>query len=248
MATKLTAIVREVAKRVNGIAGATAATMATNYAVDPPTTTEIDDPVFNLAYIKDVVIDVHGRLALEIASVQDPVTGIGNHPWRPYFADVTASVAHGGNLPTTGTGGKAIIGAFGRCYNAGDTDYVLTPASLERVSQYRANNGVGGIYTAGVSMYAINGTKVYATVANVVFDVCVYERADLVTAMAANGNMTLPDALADALVAGSVASIIVEDEYANTAAYYKTFYDQAITAIRSTTLTMPGMAVGVPAR
>lgn len=246
MATKLTAIVREVAKRVNGIAGATASAMATNYAVDPPTTTEIDDPVFNLAYIEDVVIDVHGRLALEIASVQDPVTGIGNHPWRPFFADVTASVAHGGNLPTTGTGGKTIIGAFGRCYNASDTDYVLTPASLERVSQYRFN--VGGIYTAGVSMYAINGTKVYATVSNVVFNVCVYERADLVTAMAANGNMTLPDVLADALVAGSVASILVEDEYANTAAYYKTFYDQAIAAIRSTSLTIPGMAVGVPAR
>lgn len=247
MATKLTAIVREVAKRVNGIAGATASAMATNYAVDPPTTTEIDDPVFNLAYIKDVVIDVHGRLALEIASVQDPVTGIGNHPWRPFFADVTASVAHNSNIPTVGSGGKTIIGAFGRCYNASDTDNFLMPASLERVSKYRVYVAAGSIYSAGPPYYALSGGKVYATVANVVFDVCVYERADLVTAMAANGNMTLPDALADALVAGSVASILVEDEYANTAAYYKTFYDQAIAAIRSTTMRMPGMAVGVPA-
>lgn len=246
MATKLNVIVREVLKRVNGIAGATASAMATNYATDPLTTTQADDPVFNLAFIQDVVIDVHGRLALEIASVQDPVTNIGNHPWRTFFADVTASVAHGGTLPTVGSGGKTIIGAFGRCYNAGDTDYVLTPASLERISAYRLN--VGGIYSTSPHLYSVMGSKVYATAANVVFDVCVYERADLVTAMAANGNISLPDVLADALVAGSVASIVVEDEYATTAAYYKSFYDQAIASIRSVNLAMPNLSLNTPTR
>lgn len=244
MATKLTAIVREVAKRVNAVAGATASAMATNYAVDPPTTTELDDPVFNLAYIKDVVIDVHGRLVLEIASVQDPVTGIGNHPWRTFFTDVTASIAHGGTFPTVGSGGKTIIGAIGRAVVVSDLDLILTPCSIDRISAYRANIAAGGIYTANPQMYSILGSKVYSTQSNVIFDVCVYERADIVTAMAANGNMTLPDVLADALVAGSVATILVEDEYANTAGYYKQFYDQAIAQIRSMNVMMPNLALG----
>lgn len=242
MATPYNTIVREVLKRVNGIAGATASTMATNYVVSPLTVTEADDPVFSLAFVQDVVLDTHGRLALEIANVQDPVTNVGNHPWRAYFLDVTASIANGGNLPTTGSGGNPIIGAFGRAYNAADTDYVLTPASFERVSQ--ANLNPNGMYTAEPYLYCVNGSKVYTTVANVIFDVCVYSRSAEATTLAANGDITLPDALTDALVAGAVGSILVEDEYASTAAYYRGFYDQAVTSIRSVNLAIPNLAVG----
>lgn len=239
MATSWNNILRETLKRVNGIAGAQAAAMATSYAVNPLTTTEADDPVYSLAFVKDVIVDVHGRLALEIASVADPVTGIGCHPWRPFFADVTASVAHGGSLPTVGSGGKNIIGVLGRAVNAGDTDYILTPASAERISAWRLS--VATLYTSGAWMYHVNGSKVYATVAGVIFECCVYERADY---SAFSGNMALPDILADALVAGSVASLLVEDEYANQCAYYRGMYENAIAAIRAGSTSMPGLMMG----
>lgn len=239
MSTAYRIIVREVLRRVNGIAGATAATVDTNYGTSPITTTQADSPVYNLAFVQDVVIDTHGRLALEIASTVDPITGIGCHPWRAFFRDVTANVAHGGNLPTTGTtGSKTIIGAFGRPYDASNTDLFLTPAGIERVSAY---NQYTGIYTNNPYIYNVNGGKVYHTTTNVVFDVCVYERADQVTAVGANGNITLPDSLADALVFGSVANIIIEDEYANQAQIYAGYYLACINAIRAGSMSMPGL-------
>lgn len=239
MSTAFNTILRETMKRVNGIAGAQAAAMATNYAVSPLTTTEADDPVYSLAFVKDVIVDVHGRLALEIASVADPMTGIGCHPWRSFFADVTASVAHGAALPTVGSGGKNIIGVLGRAVNAGDTDYLLTPASAERVSAWRLY--VSTLYTSGAWMYHINGSKVYATVSNIIFECCVYERADY---SAFTGNMALPDVLADALVAGSVAGLLIEDEYAAQCAYYRGMYENAIAAIRAGSTAMPGLMMG----
>lgn len=238
MATAYRIIVREVLRRVNGIAGAVASTVETNYGTAPLTTTQADSPVYNLSFIQDVVVDTHGRLALEIASAMDPITGIGCHPWRAFFRDVTANVAHGGNLPTTGTtASKTIIGAFGRPYDSSNTDLFLTPAGIERVSAY---NQYTGIYTNNPYLYHVNGGKVYHTVTNIVFDCCVYERSDQVSAVAA-GNITLPDALVDALVFGSVANIIIEDEYANQAGIYAGYYLACIQAIQRGSVSMPGL-------
>src|SRR4030095_12804697 len=203
MATGWRVIIREVARRVNGIAGSTAATVETNYATSPLTATQIDSPVWNLAFLQDIIIDVHGRLAEEIAQVADPQTGIGCHPWRSSFRDVTSNVAHAGNLPTTGSGGKTIIGVLGRPRDASDTDRFLTPASAERVSNYRAFTSA---YTENPWLYHINGSIVYHTSTNIVFECCVYERADYVTTMAANGSIVLPDGLADTLIAGAISS------------------------------------------
>ncbi len=243
MATGWRVIIREAAKRVNAVTGATASTMATNYATSPLTTTEIDDPVYNLAFLQDVIIDTHGHLALEIASVADN-RGIGCHPWRAFFADVTASVNHEGSIPTTGTGSKSIIGALGQPYNAGDTDQILTMASAERVSNYRlfVSNEV---YTLNPYLYHVDGHKVYCTVSSVVFPCCVYERSDYVTTMAANGSIALPDSLADALVAGAVSALLIEDEYAAQSAYYKAIYDQAVMAIRAQKIVVPGLAMAI---
>lgn len=239
MSTTFNTVLREVLKRYNGIAGAQASTMATNYAVNPLTTTEADDPVYALAFVKDVIVDVHGRLALEIASVADPVTGIGCHPWRTWYKDVTANVAHGGDLPIVGSTTKTIIGALGRAYNAGDTDQILTPASVERVSNFRLH--ISTLYTSAPAFYCINGSKVYASVSNIIFDCCVYERSDY---SAFTGFINLPDALTDALVAGSCAALLVEDEYAGQCAAYQQMYNNAIAAIRAGSVAMPGLMMG----
>lgn len=241
MATSYNTVLREVLKRVNGIAGAQAAAMATNYAVSPLTTTEADDPVYSLAFVKDVIIDVHGRLALEIASVVDPVTGIGCHPWRSFFAGVTATVSNDSAMPTVSSTSKTIIGALGRCVSSGDTDHIYTPASAERVSAFRLY--VSTLYTTSPGLYYIDGGKLYTT-GSVIFNCCMYERADQVTAMAANGSITLPDVLVDALVAGSVAGLLVEDEYAGQVQTYRQMYEQAIAAIRAGSVAMPGLMMG----
>jgi hypothetical protein len=238
LSTAWRTIVREVARRVNGVAGSSASTVETNYATSPLTATQIDSPVWNLSFLQDIAIDVHGRLALEIASVQDPQTGIGCHPWRSFFRDVTANIAHAGNFPTTGSGGKTIIGAWGRPRDASDTDQFLTPASAERVSNFK---NFSGVYTNNPWLYHVNGSIVYHTTTNIVFEVCVYERADQVTAVGANGNIVLPDVLTDCLVAGAISAAVIEDEYASQVAIYGDIYKAGIAAIRSSSIVMPGL-------
>lgn len=223
---------------MNGIAGSSASTVETNYNTSPLTTTQLDSPVWNLSFLQDICIDIHGRLALEIASVQDPQTGIGCHPWRSFFRDVTANIAHAGNLPTTGSGGKTIIGALGRPRDASDTDQFLTPASAERVSNFK---NFSGIYTNNPWLYHINGSIVYHTTTNIVFECCVYERADAVTAVGANGSIVLPDVLTDCLVAGAIASAVIEEEFAGQVAVYGEIYRLGIESIRKMSIVMPGL-------
>src|SRR5262245_52583117 len=112
MATSYQKIVAIVEKHVNAMAGTSASAQETNFAVTPLTTTQVDDPIYNLSFAQALVINAHGRIALAIASAVDPLTGIGNHPWRGFFRDKTGALTHGANIPTVGGGGKSIIGAF----------------------------------------------------------------------------------------------------------------------------------------
>lgn len=239
MSTSYQKVVAEVAKHVNAIAGVSAAQADTNYGTTPLTTTEVDDVVFQQSLIESIVINVHGRLALAIASAVDAATGIGNHPWRGFFRDVTGSIANAGNLPTVGSGAKSIMGAFGQAYDAANTDQAMIKASFERVSKYSNNSG---IYTNDPHLYCINGGKVYHTTANIVLDVCVYERSDQVSAVA-SGNITLPDTLFDALVAGGVAMAVVNEKNMGQAGMFAGYYQAALAEISRGGVAMPGLPV-----
>lgn len=241
MATAWQVILREVGKRVNAfVSTAVPATANTDYTTSPLTTTQIVSIVRNLGLIQDTALDVHGRIALTIADVRDPVTGIGSHPWRSFFAGVTGSVASGSNLPTTtGTpSGKTIIGALGRPYRATAATQYLQPASVERVSRYLANTS---LYTNNPWIYHIDGAKVLHSTDNIVFNVCYYDRADQATTLAANGNIILPDALVDTLVAGTVASFMVENDLIEQAQGYGMIYKAGLDAIASGSIAMPGL-------
>jgi hypothetical protein len=192
-----------------------------------------------LDFIRDVVIDVHGRLALEIAMVQDPQTGIGCHPWRTFFADVSDPVGHNGLFPLLGQSGKTIIGALGRPFDPLSGEY-YTPASMERVNNFHIYSSV---YTQNPHLYHLNGSILLLTDAinPVNFECCVYERADAVAAVAGNSNIYVPDVLADTLVAGAVASLVIQDEYLSQAGLYGAIYQAGIAAIRAGSISMPGL-------
>lgn len=247
MATPFNTAIRKALKHVNKIKGATGAAQQTAYLTSPLTTTQVASPVINLDFARDAVIDAHGRLALEIASVADPVTGIGCHPWRTFFAGLTSAVTHGAVVPTATSGSKAIIGALGRPYDSSDTDQFLQPASLERVSKFKNNSS---IYTNNPWFYSINGSKVYHTTTSIIFECCGYERSDIATAASAatNGSFgqggtanTIPDVLEDALVAGAVVMMCVEGEYLDLIGLYAEYWKQALDAIRMGSLRMPGI-------
>ncbi len=245
MSVTYSTITREVLKHFNGIAGTSATSMATNYAVSPLTTTEADDPVYSLAYIQDVMADIQGRLANEIASVVNPLTGTGVHPWRSFFASFTNALSNAGDLPVEDTLGVPIIGAWGSAIiTAGGSEYPGTPTSIERLRASQQNPD--GIYTLPLYEYCIYGQKIYfANTSNTgVLEVCVYDRADaLLNIQAGDSGMLLPDALADAYVAGCVSAIIVESEYLDQASAYSAYFSSIVNMIRGGATAMPGLMV-----
>lgn len=228
MATPWQVIFREVAKHANAFKSGNAATVAADYTTSPLTTTQVADPFLNLDFITDKAIDAHGRLALEIANVRA-------HPWRAEVGNsVTSSLSSGAAMPLLASNNKTIIGAWGQVLN---TDSVLmTEAAPERVRPYLVHAATLFI---DPYLYYIDGNRIYHTSADVRLNVCTYERADVVAAVAANGNITLPDVLADAIVAGAVAGLIVEAKGIEMAAYYLNAFNAAINSIRANDTTMP---------
>lgn len=231
MATAWQIILREISKHANAFASGGAATVATDYTTSPLTTTQVVDPYFNLDFIKDKAIDAHGRLALEIANVR-------GHPWRAWIGNsVTNSLSSGALIPTTATNSKTIVGTYGQVLSGG---VPMSEAAPERV---RADliNAIPALYTQSPYLYYIDGNTIYHTESSATINVCTYERADVVTAVAANGNITLPDVLADAIVAGAVSELIVEAKGIEQGAYFKDYFQKAIESIRAGQTRMPMM-------
>lgn len=235
MATSFGIIIREVAKHLNAFVSGNAATVQTDYQDTTPDILTIVDPFFSLDFIKDKIIDANGRLAVEIANVRA-------HPWRAWIGNTrTATIASGAVLPTVGTNSKSIVGAWGQVV-AGGTGILMSEAAPERVRDY-IEHGTG-VYGSPY-LYYIDGNRIYHTETTVLIDCCTYERSDtnaLVNA-ATPGDITLPDVLVDAIVAGAVAELVIEAKGIEQASYFLNVFNSAIDSIRKGQTTMPMMTL-----
>lgn len=250
MAIQYRIAIREAAKRLNAITGATASAMSTNYMTSPLTTTQLDDPVYSIDALKDVVLDVEGRIIAEIASAVDPVTGIGNHNWRPYFQTSTDVLYHGSSYPTIASNTLPVVGVPGLCYKVegGNVNnppvQIMTPSSPERISQYLGNTG---IYTNQPYNYAIVAGRVFSTLgplasgAPIAFQVCYWKRELAAAIIVNNGDMYLPDTLMDMVVAGMVSQFLIEEEYMAMSSFYRDYFNRCAEAISRGSTSIPGM-------
>lgn len=231
MATAWSVILREATKHANAFASGNAANTSVDYLTSPLTTTQVTDPYFNLDFIKDACIDAQGRLAEEIANVQ-------GHPWRAYIGNsATGALATGAVIPLVAANSKSIIGKLGQVLSS-DGSRMFSEAAPERVQSYLRDQTSYN----DPDLYYTDGNKIYHTAAiSVAITCCTYERADAVAAVAANGNITLPDVLTDAIVAGAVASLVVEGKGIEQAAYFRSYFEGAITSIRQGMTTVPMM-------
>src|SRR5713101_5860725 len=107
-----------------------------------------------------------------------------DHPWRGLIADVTANLANAALIPTTGMGGKQIIGKLGSVYDASDNNICGESFTVEEIRQLRFNPNNWRVLD--VYAFAISGRRIYHTRTNVVIDVCVYDPVAVKTAIAAN--------------------------------------------------------------
>lgn len=209
------------AVRANAIAGSQAATLETNYATRPLTTTQFKSAVFPFTSHKQTLQMAEERLVHVIAN--------SNNPMRSYLAGVTSGLAAGSALPSLSSANKQIIGLWGNVYDASDGT-ALDEKSLVKIR--RANSNSNAWRKSSVYWFKIIGQRIHHTRANVVIDVCVYDASTQKTAIGNNSNMLLPDVLAPALVCGALALLLRDSQFAEQAGSFAALFTAQEEAIR----------------
>lgn len=234
MATTYSEICNQVALRINAIVGTTAAQLESAFTAVPFTVTEGNNStIFPFSSLKASILNIEGRLADAIAST-------GDHPYRAYLISTTAALSNGDELPSLDAGGEQIIGQWGSCFDSADPTKVYRAKDIAQV--IRRTTNPNGRYRVTVYWYFIDDLNVYHTGTAVKFKVCVYSRDNQATIFDADGDMLLPDTLADALVCGAVSELVRDDEFMAQAAEYRKYYMDVDTAIRSGLKSIPAKA------
>ena len=233
MATTYSQIARQCALRVNAISGATPALMTTAYDTTPFTASEFNSSIFTYTSVKDTILNIEGRLADAIAST-------GDHPYRAYLISTTGALANAAVLPSLDVNSEQIIGVWGAVYDATDTTKVYRVKDIAQVM--RRTENPEGRYKVTVYWYFMDDLNIYHTGTSVKIKVCVYSRDNQSTIFDANGDMLLPDTLADALVCGAVSELVRDDEFMAQAAVYRRYFMDVDQAIRSGLKSIPSKA------
>ena len=224
MATTFSVINREVAQSLNALAGAQVTTREAAYTTAPITSGGVgDSPIFNPSFIFDRALDVQGQIAQEICNQR-------THPWRSHFASTISGIANNTTLPTLAANSKTIIGVLGEVTSAGIPQ---TWVSWEEMRLYLLHTS--NLFTSGPGVYTIQSNRIYCSNSTVDIMCCAYERADY----SITSTIALSDVVADTLVVGTLAQILVEGMYLEQASYFSNIYQAAIEAIRSGAVVMP---------
>lgn len=222
MAIAYTKLIRQVALRINAIVGVQAAALATSYGTSPLTSTQVASADFPLLAIQDAVINSVGKLVRAYASVD-------GHPFRNFNLSQTSSIANDGVIPSANSAGRAIVGVYGAVRDATTGD-VLTEQPVQLINNLRSNQD--SFLKGDYFYYKIVGNRIRHTRTNVVMDVCTFDRGAEETAITANGNAPIPDALEDAAVAGAVSMLVRDDEFAAQAVAYANYFNNVIAEIK----------------
>lgn len=219
MAIAYRQILRMAARRVNAVTGVSRAALETAYMTAPLTAVQIGNVDFTRSMIVDNMISVVGSIVKTYANVH-------HHPFREYNLSQTLELGNRDALPSTDENGKSIVGVWGTFRDA-ITDEILTKQPYRLIESLRAGAADGSM-KGQYYYYDIVGDRIVHSRATVVADVCVFDVADELAAVAADGSAPLPDALLDLAWTGLVASLMVDDEFVQQAQIHKSFFDQGL--------------------
>lgn len=197
MAITYNKVKQEVANLLSAVLGSTSASAEANYTTTIADGTLIG-PDFQKTAIEDAIVAAQGEIVEAIA-----LTPL--HPERARFADATPALANRATLPRTGSGsGKLIIGVPGVVRDSA-TGKACLPVDLDRVRSFTEFSTT--VYNGfSPHWYAINSGRIEHTRANVVIEVCVYERPTVF-----GGAIDIDDHNEGALVMGAVAKLALKE-------------------------------------
>ena len=237
MAIAWPTIQRQIAARVNALSGSTATVAETSYTT--ASSSVYDSARFNYTLIVDAALAAQAQICQVIADTK-------SHPYRRIMAD-TVMVANDALIPVVGTGSASIIGQYGevRATVSGVT-CLMSPVSMADMARWQRRGS--GNYTNNLFNYCIgeNG-RLYATQTPCIIEVCTYDRTAQATNLGSGGNILLPDALEDLLVAGAVAYLVKDTEYMDQGSYYERFFQDGLNQLRNGATSLFAPMARIPA-
>jgi len=152
--------------------------------------------------MQDYLVGVEQEMALAIALNQDNVL-------RSNISD-TVTVASGAQIPSHGSSSTTakIIGNWGQVRDAADENKLLVPALREEEIRIIMDNS--GVFISSYFAYALRPPRIYATVANVIIDCCVFDYDARKAAIDADEPLLFPMAQ-NAYFSGLMCSLKNED-------------------------------------
>lgn len=208
-------IIREIAVRVNAVAGNTPAEKSAALAASPLTAAQIGSVDFPFSTIQRAALSAVGRVYRLIANLK-------SHPFRNQNLSQTAEIESGEVIPGTNAAGVKIVGAYGAIREAA-TGKILTEQP-EQLFDSIARSLEDGSLKRGVRYYKIAGERLYHTVEAATIDVVAFDFASQQTAMnAANGETPIPDALFDVVWCAALAFLVTDDSYLQQAAMAESY-------------------------
>lgn len=236
MALTYHTILRQILLRTNSLVGVDAATLETTYTTSPLTASLSESADFAYTPQIDALINAEEMLAQAIADT-------GNHPWRSYLKSVTVALVHKSALPALDINSKQIIGIYGAVADATDGT-VCIERSESRINRRVLNPGA--FWLVDAYWFKIDGQRILHTRANVVIDVCIYDRAAQGTAVAGNTAMLLPEVLEQALVCGAAGMLMRDDAFTRQAQTYRGYFADTVAMIKQGLTSVPDKTVPGP--
>jgi len=214
--------------RCNALVGAKAGPLETTYLTRPLTAANFQSSIFPFSdYIAQTASAVQ-KLSQTIADVRD-------HPWRRNLAGRTADLASGATIPAADNAGASIIGVYGNVIDS-DDGQVLSEQPDETI---RRRLLTPSLWKIPVYHFSLTGDSILHTRTEVYLEVCVLDYGALITAIGANDDMALPDVLAEAVICGTVALMVRDDEFVLQAGTYAEYFAETLKAIRGGATVLP---------
>lgn len=238
MSVALHTILREAAVRTNALVGASAVALELTYATLPLTSADFQSTIFPFTAYLD-------QQTASIARYANAIAETGNHPWRSFVGfTVTATLASGDSMPSVGANGDPIVGIYGSVLDADDQTIVCTEYP-DQVIRRRLNNP--SAWVIPVYGFKMSGDGITHTRPNgVVVQVCTFSWDTIAALVAANGDLPLPDSLANAICYDMIGALVRDDEFMAQANVFRGYADAVEQSIRQGLTSVSEQAVAGP--
>lgn len=229
-------LLHDTAIRLNALVGTQVATITATYDTAVLTAGDFKSADWPFASFRDAILMSEEDFAWTIADT-------ANHPWRANLVSASPALSDGDDIPAFDTGGIKVIGAIGAVYDALDGTICLE-GELDEIMRVRRLLTIG-VLALPHYLYRIDAGRIRHTRTTVQMEVCIYDRNARQGAFIANSTMLLPDVLEGPIVARAVSLLTKETAFAEQAALYGKYADEAMIRIRNGLTSVVAKAVPI---